>query len=140
MLSIRWAELPWVADTALSQLFKKNKREFARAKSHNLVKYHHPSSSAPTEHVSNIVNISEGGLQFRYHGNIAVGIAIRMSINLAELGRQIPVLGRVKWVSGSEGRNNHSRRVGVSFMVIQNEDKNFIHRFVRSHKKEFLSR
>ncbi len=137
MLSLRWTKLPWAGGAGLSQIFKKNKREFLRVRSHNLVKYHYLSSRGPTERVSNIINLSEGGLQFRYRGRITVGTAVKMLINIVEEGKQIPVLGRVKWIGRAEGRSR-SVRVGVSFMAIEDEDKNFIRRFIRHHKKEFL--
>lgn len=112
---------------------KKEKRRFPRMKTFDLLKCEYPAKEAAVQ-ITNLVNISEGGLQFVCQNLFRLADRLRMTINLAELERDIPVEAKVVWIC-KEHRNPRmgddlSCRVGVSFTGIADQDRAAIHDLV----------
>ncbi len=126
---IRWSAIVSLKD----RLLGKNRRAAPRTHSRNLVK-HQPRDFSSSEFISNLVDLSETGVQFSFRFKMKTGTILNMVLNLAEEGRDMPILGRVVWVRPFEGRSS-GYRVGVSFLDISEEDRESLRRIVRRHKR-----
>ncbi len=124
---IRWTALKSLKD----RLLGKNRRIAPRARSRNLVK--HQLEGNP-EFLSNLVDLSETGLQFSFRYKMKVGTVLTMTLNLAEDNENIPVLGRVVWVKPFEGRSS-GFRVGVTFLDISFHGQEAIRRIIRRKRR-----
>lgn len=112
---------------------QREKRRYPRMKTFNLVKCEYPAR-AVTVQISNLINVSEGGLQFICQNMFRLAEKLRITINLAELGRDIPVEAKVVWLRKEHQTprmgNNLCCRVGVSFTEIADQDREAIHDLV----------
>ncbi len=110
--------------------YQPSRRKTLRVKSRNLLKCLR-SDDAPQEIIVNLANISETGLQFFSFREITPGSLLKMVINFAEVERQIPAMGKVAWIRRVR-RHKKIYRVGVAFLSLVSEDREFIHRFVKN--------
>ncbi len=131
MLVIRWAGLMKFKDRILQRKRKMN-RAYQRISSFNLLKYYDPSARSP-ELLTNIVDLSEGGLQFTARQKLATGSMIQMVINLIERNQDIPILGRVVWIRPLDIRYK-VYRVGVLFEEIRPEHRGLLRSLVLDGK------
>jgi hypothetical protein len=65
-------------------------------------------------------NVSKGGLQFRYGGNMTIGSKLRIRVALKSPLKAILHVGRVRWV-GPNGPDQR-RTIGVEFIETRNSD------------------
>ena len=125
MQFIRWTALKNLKD----KLLGRNRRHAARTRSRNLVKHKLAEPSNP-EFLSNLVDLSESGLQFSFRYKMKIGTVMNMTLNLAEDNENIPVLGKVAWVKPFDGRSS-GFRVGVTFLDISFQGQETIRRVIR---------
>ena len=127
-MEVKWADLTKQAGSFF-QIFTKNQRKHSRVKSFSLMKLL-ASDTIPQGHISNLVNISEGGLQFRSKYKLLPGAVLKIAINVADFHHDIVTLARVKWVRKSDNPRSRSYRVGVVFLELKSQDKALIKRYV----------
>ncbi len=102
-----------------------NRRKAVRKYTRNLV-----SVELPQRHVLNLVNISERGLQFSCPQRLKKDQTVSLTVNLAEAGAQIQVLGRVAWSKKFASAESKVYRIGVSFIELSQEAGQLIRHFV----------
>jgi Tfp pilus assembly protein PilZ len=129
MLVIRWANF---VDFAGRLIRPRGAREYHRVRAHNLIRYYDPFAEIP-ELITNIVNLSESGLQISVRSKIKIGTEIRMVINLVERNQDIPVVGKVMWIKGVRGKGT-AYRVGVKFDQISAEHRSLLRSLVTEKK------
>lgn len=127
MLVIRWAN---IIDFSGGLIAKKKPRAHQRINLRNLVRYGAVTENFP-ELVSNLVNISEGGLQFSIRSKLPKGTLLNMIINLVEKDQDVPVVAKVCWSKPVIGYS-HAYKVGVCFQEILPEHQYLIHGLVGS--------
>lgn len=93
------------------------KRAFCRLHCRNLVRQE-PEASF----ITNLVDISEGGLQLTLDFHPQPGALFDLTINLTELGSDLTVLARVMWVKPLLKLRN-CYRVGVRFEKMNDKDR-----------------
>lgn len=118
MLLLKWVNLITFGRRRSSA---KKPRAYMRAEYRNLVRYQ-PSNENEPHLISNLVDISEGGLQLSMTRKIKTGTLLNMIINLVEKNQDVPVLGKVVWVKPIPGYRG-GYRVGVVFEEITQHDK-----------------
>ncbi len=130
MLEIRWTS---ITDLAGKIVRKPKDRAHSRFRTQNLVRYFDPYAKLPASGLSNLVNLSEGGLQFSCRAKPKVGAKIQMVINLMERQHEIPVVGRIVWVKSVPGRGT-AYRVGVRFEEIDSAHRHLLRSLVNEKK------
>lgn len=130
MLVIRWAN---IIDFAGAFIGKKKTRAHSRVESRNLVRFTTPGQFP--ELITNLVNFSEGGLQFSVKSRIKPGTLLKMVINLVERDMDVPVVAKVCWVKAIMGKGE-AYRVGVSFQEILPEHQSIL-RSLAAEKQTF---
>jgi hypothetical protein len=103
----------------VGRLLGAERRHALRVKCYDLAKWTFETESM-NHRISNLQDISSTGLRFNTHEPIQISAKIRMILNIAEKGRQIPVLGEVVW-SCSIGEGAYQS--GVHFLEISEEDR-----------------
>jgi c-di-GMP-binding flagellar brake protein YcgR len=106
-----------------NKIINEERRKHPRASVFNLVRYI-PKGNALKEEISNLMNLSEGGLQFFSKHEIEAGTILGMQIHMAA-GKEIHLAGKVVWVRHDEsGKNGY--QIGVSFMEMDDKHRAFI--------------
>jgi hypothetical protein len=84
------------------------------------------SDTAEQPTMANLLDLSESGLQFASRHPMRRNKTITLEINLAELNRQVQVMGRIVWskVAGD------IYRVGVAFTEVSEESSEILHHYV----------
>ena len=119
MLSIRWQDLSkWEKNIA-----GRNRRSSPRVKTRGLVK--HQREDSVNKHISNLLDLSEGGLQFFYRKKVKAGSILKMTLYIDENTKNIPVVAKVAWVKFLHG----NYRIGVTFLEIDFDDQEIIRNF-----------
>lgn len=118
MLLLKWMNLITFAKRKAGA---KKPRAYTRTEYRNLVRFQTNDEASP-HLLSNLVDISEGGLQLSMRRKIKVGTLLNMIINLVEKNQDVPVLGKVVWVKPIPGYKG-GYRVGVFFQEITPHDK-----------------
>ena len=109
MLLVKWINF--------RPLFRTRKnRSHHRAENRNLIRYGYKDAGADPL-ISNLVDISEGGLQLSMNTKIRVGTILNMVINLVEKNQDLPVVGKVVWARPIPGYRG-GYRVGVAFQEV----------------------
>lgn len=129
MLVIRWANLVTLAGKLMK---KRGARKHPRVRSYNLLRYYDPFAEIP-ELLTNIVNLSESGIQITVTSKLKIGQQIQMVINLVERNEDIPVVGKVVWIKGTRGQTV-AYRVGISFDEIQPVHRSLLRSIVTEKK------
>lgn len=105
-----------------------DRRRYPRVKTSNLLKI--APETVPNSSLTNLINISEGGIQFTYPKRIFPQTQCRMVLNFAEKDMQIPVTGRVVWVKKNK-TTGHAFRAGVEFTDVEARDLLMIRNYVQ---------
>lgn len=114
-----------------------NTRQFSRLNAGYLVKYQRVNS--PEEpRVSNIRNLSAGGLLFWTDASLEIGTLLRLSFWLPPLDRTVNTLARVLWVYPSKDHRIHA--IAVAFVEISLDDQAILNEFVEYFLKSGDSR
>lgn len=113
----------------------KQERSYPRAENRNLVRYElEEAGIAPL--ISNLVDISEGGLQLSMKKKIRIGTLLNMVINLVEKNQDVPVVGKVVWTRPIPGYQG-GYRVGVAFEEINPDHQETLREIVCApHRKK----
>ena len=93
-----------------------NRRKHPRVKSHNLIRCTE-KNGASMQKVSNLVDLSAGGLQYVTRDHVEPNDTLKLVVNFPERGKQIPVLAKVEWTRPVL-REHVYYRTGVSFKEI----------------------
>ena len=113
----------------------KDQRKFPRITSFHLIRSEGLETPSESQ-VSNLVELSEGGLQFTSSRTLEPSDKLRITINLRESGRDISVIGKVVWVRPVVDQGKITLfRVGVSFTEISEEDLKLIRKFVKNFRQ-----
>ena len=104
-----------------------HRRRHPRAKNYNLVRCL-PSRNSEREHLANLINLSESGLQLLSAFILHPGTILTMVINLGQENRQIEASTRVVWAK--KIRHTEACRAGLEFVRIEDEDRCVIRDFV----------
>ncbi len=125
-------------------MFKKsypaqNSRQFKRFRADYLVKYHLAGSNeAPA--VSNIKDVSAGGVKFWSDQFLPLGTLLKLSILIPPIGRILEALGRV--VRVRQAKEGSIYYTGVAFLEVPKADQealnDWIERLSRSEKARAL--
>lgn len=106
-----------------------NKRKYIRVVSKNLIKIL-KSDAFEDNKISNIIDLSSGGIRIVTAGKCDIGSKMDIQINLAEEEVQIPAEVVVRWVKPWQGRKDVFY-IGLEFVNLDSSDKNVINRFVK---------
>lgn len=104
-----------------------NSRRYKRLKADYLVKHHIPGFPELAR-VSNIKDISAGGLRFWTDQSFPEGALINLNILIPALNRQILALGRIRRVRRSPSGNVDY--VAVSFIELSRDDRKALNDFI----------
>ena len=102
-----------------------DRRISPRIKSYNLLKYSY-QSGAQNEWISNLKDISEGGVQFNSRGMLQKDAVLKLLINVAEANRQIEVMAKTVWTQCEKARGTIIHHVGATFLNINERDRMMI--------------
>jgi hypothetical protein len=104
------------------------KRNEPRTKTSNLLKFK-PQGEGSQERVSNLIDLSESGLQFYNRESMELDTVLHLVINIPEKKIEIPAVVKVIWARPAKhGRLGYC--IGVSFLEIGERDKNLVREFV----------
>ncbi|HTL47288.1 MAG TPA: PilZ domain-containing protein [Verrucomicrobiae bacterium] len=108
-------------------------RKHPRLKAFNLIKFT-LSDGTQYESLSNVVNISESGLQFTCYEHLLPDQMIRMLISIPHANKEVPVKGKLVWV-----RKDKMRRgvylAGVQYLDISDENRELIREMVQARSR-----
>lgn len=109
---------------------KENKRKFARLKSYCLVRYNRvDDQSNPSGKMTNVKNISEGGLMLTSYEPLPVSSTIKVCINLPGREKPLETFAKVmRCVKVSDEESVY--HVGISFLDIADADRKEISQHV----------
>lgn len=106
-----------------------NKRKYVRVVSKNLIKIL-KSDAFEENKISNIIDISSGGIRIVTAGKCDIGSKMYIQINLAEEESQISAEVEVRWVKPWQGRKDVFY-IGLEFISLDASDKEILNRFVK---------
>lgn len=99
-------------------------REHPRLRSYSLIKFN-LEDGTPFQSISNIVNISESGLQFTCYEKLEINRHIHMLIHVPFTDKEIPIEARLVW-----SRRSKTQRgvyvMGVKFEKISDKGREMI--------------
>ncbi len=104
------------------------KRQEPRVKTSNVMKVT-SINGTPKEHLSNLIDISESGIQFLSRDPLEAGHLLEIVMNIPQKKVEIPVMAKVSWVKPGE-RKSLGYRVGAVFTQVNPMDKTLIRDFV----------
>ncbi len=104
------------------------KRNEFRARTHNVMKVTSVNETRK-EYVSNLIDISESGIQFLSHHKFEVGHKLEIVINFPQKKIEIPVFAKVMWIKPGQ-RKHWGYRVGAAFTDVNPRDKTLIGEFI----------
>lgn len=107
-----------------------NDRKFPRKNTQNLVALENPQKKILT-----LVDISEGGLQLSSPERLSKNQIVELTVNLAQIEKQIQVLGRVVWNRCRSGAGGKFYQMGISFLELSQEARDVIRSFVQTSFK-----
>ena len=102
----------------------REQRKFSRLKSERLVKFMKTDGSE-IKHISHIVNISQGGMQFTSHAPLDVDSVLQLHINGTHDQIPISLSGRIVWIS-EEPDDRGMYYSGVSFLNLTEDARSVI--------------
>ena len=105
-----------------------------RLKTYKLAKIR--TASSVSKSVSNIIDISESGLQFVSKQPLAKGVTVEINLLFPRGRRELQLKGKVVWSGPLPGEAKQSS-VSVSFTDVSEEDKDFLHLYIE--KRSLLS-
>lgn len=101
-----------------------SQREHPRLKSYSLIKFN-LEDGTPFQSISNIVNISESGLQFTCYEKLEINRQIHMLVHIPHTDKEIPIEARLVW-----SRKSRTQRgvyvMGVEFKKISDTGRELI--------------
>lgn len=106
-----------------------NKRKYVRVVSKNLIKIL-KSDAFEENKISNIIDLSGGGIRIVTAGKCDIGSKMHIQINLAEEESQIPAEVEVRWIKPWQGRKDVFY-IGLEFISLDASDKEILNRFVK---------
>lgn len=111
-----------------NQTYKtRNERKYKRLKADYLVK-HRPASESGEFAVSNIKDVSAGGVRFWTEHLYEEGTLLQVSLLVPPIDKALQILGRA--VRVRKGRWNSLYYVGVGFLEIPKDDQEFLNAFI----------
>ena len=123
----------WLNFISFKSLFReRKKRSHLRTQYRNLVRYELNDPDSPAL-ISNLVDISESGLQLSMKRKIRIGTLLNMVINLVEKNQDVPVVAKVVWTRPIPGYRG-GYRVGVAFQEINPDHQETLREIVTSPK------
>lgn len=108
-------------------------RKYKRKKSAFLLKYHEPGANAPR--VTNLQNISAGGLAFLTNDQIQIGSEVQLSVLIPSFEKPVEVEGRVVRVDNSTIKGM-TYLVAVQYTEIIGDNKKAMEEFDKILSKE----
>lgn len=117
--------------------FKKKKDEgadrrgFPRLFSRNLVKIMRQDGT-PIERLSNIFDLSEGGVRVVCYENFPLGTPLQIVLNLPEAQTSITATAKIVWIRPIK-KENGAYFAGVSFDNISESDKQILRRLIQEN-------
>lgn len=109
---------------------REERRQKTRQKSRNLV-----AVESPERAIFNLVNISEGGIQYSSVDALRKSQIVNLIINLVEEGTQIEVLGKVVWCQPISNEEFPTYRIGISFVNLHAEAGTIIRHFIHESSR-----
>lgn len=117
---------------------KNRDRRYPRLRAYNLIKFT-TSDGTRYESISNIIDISENGLQFTCYEELKPGQDLRIVINIPHAGKDVPLKARLKWLRRSQSPKGVFV-AGVQFEQISDENRQLIRGMVSGDGKAFSRR
>lgn len=111
------------------------RRKFVRVSTQNLVK----TFSMTGSELTNLYDISEGGVRIRLTQSVPQGVAIESTVNLKEIETTASGLGEIVWVSRGQGAHHSVYHAGIRFTDISEENRDKIRNYVKQ-KSDSLDR
>lgn len=104
-----------------------NSRHFKRLRVSYLLKYK-PINSSEAPFISNIKDLSAGGVKFWTDQPLTEGTFLQLTILIPPLGRTLETLGRVQRVRYAA--QNKIYYAGINFVELQTADQEALNRFI----------
>jgi len=130
-----------MAKSILDILFGKPKkkkdlgdRAHPRLKAFNLIKFT-LSDGTHYESISNIINISETGLQFTTYEQLAPGQPLRMLISIPHANKEVPIKANLVWIRKDKVRKGIFL-AGVRFEKIEDSHRELIREMIQARKQQ----
>ena len=121
--------LDWITDKGKKAFAD---REHSRVKTYSLIKFN-LEDGTPFQSISNIMNISENGLQFTCYEKLEINRNIHMMVHIPRTDKEIPIEARLVWT-----RKSRSQRgvyvVGVEFKKISEKGRQAIRDLIAAAK------
>jgi len=102
---------------------RSDRRKHPRLKSHHLARFVSSEGSAKEE-LSNLINLSEGGLQLFSREKLESNVLLKIAIHVPELARDIEAVGKVVWCRSNKRGIGYS--MGVAFVDVTEDNQSLI--------------
>ena len=106
------------------------KRLFPRLPARNLIKIKH-AGGGEIEKLSNISDISEGGLRIVCHDRLPIGTELDIQVNVPEKQTVLNLNGKVVWVKEMKNQKG-AFFAGVAFTGIKESDRNMVRELIQT--------
>lgn len=103
-------------------------RKYPRLKAFNLIKFR-TADGKQYESISNIIDISENGLQFTCYEELRPGQDIHMVVHVPHAEKEVSITARLVWLRPSRTRGLFI--AGVQFGEITEENKHLIRQMIQ---------
>lgn len=105
------------------------RRRYLRVHTKNLMKI---CQEGLSQHIVNLVDISQGGVQFSSRARIEPETTFPFVLNLTELSKQVRVVGKVIWTCGRISTENKKYyRCGLAFLELAQNDQDILQTFIQ---------
>jgi hypothetical protein len=110
-----------------------DKRKYFRAHARNLIKLRF-TDSMETYRISNILDLSEGGLKLIVFKRPSKGVPLDVIINLPERNASIKTSAEIRWTRQVRGRKNMFY-AGIEFKDLTASDRELLKLYISSKAK-----
>ena len=103
-----------------------SRRQHPRVTARNLVKISRPDGNV-IDRLSNIFDLSSGGLRIVCHEQFPLGTLLEIELNLPERGANIRATGKIVWIKAMKGQKD-AYFAGLQFTNLAEQDRRFLDR------------
>ena len=106
----------------------RNRRQYDRVESRNLVRVQREDGSE-LERLTNIYDLSEGGVRLVCHEALPAGTKLRIILNVPEENASLELKARIAWVCPMKGQKG-AFFAGVQFVEVPQKDLELLRRVI----------
>jgi type IV pilus assembly protein PilZ len=83
-------------------------------------------------------NVSNGGIYIKTDAPLPIDGRVNLKMKLPDIEESMEIQGRVVWINPKSGNNSFPPGMGIQFVTIRTDHKDFIDRFVEKHQREIV--